>query len=428
MSTLEARQRHDRDTLEAIDGDPVALNLGCGEDRRGVGIDIHYDPDIQHDLNDGIPVADGAADRVLANHVLEHIDNPTQLLRECQRVLAPDGELHIEVPNVGWLPVRLWFSQDLHRFWQHKAPERDGHWLARRLGRTDPERTAHKTLWTKALLAEYLDAAGFAYRIDGSHLGRNLHARAWPADGPTSGPTLHELERDAGGDLAADDYWAQTRARIMTRWIDDHDPERVIDLGCGSGYLTATVADADPSRVVVGVDTDTDSIAVARRRNSAARFEVADALDLEYPDDSFDCVVLGDVIEHFENPKPMLAESRRVLAPDGRCIISVPAFRWLFGPHDEHNDHHDRFTAGRLAGVASEAGFEPRQHRYTNAVPLPVYWLYQRVLKRPVPTGARGGHSRLVEWVKQALIGVETRVRFPVGITLIAEFKPEDDV
>lgn len=416
------QQQYGRDDLESIDGEPVTLNLGCGEDATGVGIDIHYNPDIKHDLNGGIPVEDGAADRILANHVLEHIDNPTKLLDECARVLAPGGELSIEVPNVGWLPVRVWISQDLHRFWQHKAPERDGHWLARRLGRTDPERTAHKTLWTKALLAEYLDAAGFDYRIEGSHLGQNLRARAW-LDGATgSGPTLHELERDAGGDLATDDYWAQTRARIMTRWIDERDPERVIDLGCGSGYLTATVAEADPTRTVIGIDTDADSIEVARRRGSPASFHVADAFDLDYAADSFDCVVLGDVIEHFEDPTPMLDEARRVLTPGGYCIISVPAFRFLFGPHDEHNDHHDRYTARRLAAVAEETGFEPVRHRYTNAVPLPVYWFYQRVLERPVPKGARGGHSRVVEWLKRRLISVETRVPFPIGITLIAEF------
>lgn len=417
------RQRYGRADLEEMaDSGTVLVNLGCGDDERGVGIDINYDPDIQHDLNDGIPLAEDSVDRLLAEHVLEHLDNPTQFLAECERVLRPDGKLELEIPNVGWLPVRLWLSQDLHRFWSHKDPERDGHWLARRLGNPDERRTPHRTLWTRQLLIEHLERAGFDCDIAGRHWSKNLRAVATPQTETGGGQTLHELERAAADDLASGDYWAQTRARILSSWVGDGDADRILDVGCGSGYLTAQLAREDPTRTVRGVDINERSIAVASQRKSPAEFAVGDLFSLEI-DEPYDVVLFADVIEHFEDDVRVLGQAERFLRDDGRVLVSVPAFEWLWGPHDEHNDHERRYTKASLSAVASDAGYRVERARYTNLGPLPVYLLYQRLLERPIPNSARGGHGRLIEWMKNRAIDAEASIPWPVGITLLAELR-----
>lgn len=161
----------------------VVLNLGCGRDDLGVGVDIHYDPDIRADLNQGIPAATNTVDGIRAYHVLEHLENPTQFLAECRRVLDDAGVLALKVPNVAWFPVRVWLTQDPQRFWSHKDPERRGHWLARRIGNTDERRTPHKTLWTPQLLREYLERAGFEHDLDrlrSWHGSKTISALATP--------------------------------------------------------------------------------------------------------------------------------------------------------------------------------------------------------------------------------------------------------
>ena len=174
-----SQDNYTRNELVEIDDTPVTLNLGCGTDSRGVGIDINYEnADISANLNNGIPVEDNAVDHVIIEHVLEHVENPSQILREMHRVLRSDGTATIEVPNAGWLPVRLYLTQDIHQFWAHKDPNKVGHWLARRLGNPDPDRTAHLTLWSKALLRDHLDRAGFEYEfIDSKHWSRNIRAK-----------------------------------------------------------------------------------------------------------------------------------------------------------------------------------------------------------------------------------------------------------
>ena len=171
-----------RDDLSDMNGRPVILNIGCGTDTRGIGIDLNYETaDIIADLNDGIPIKQNVADKIILEHVLEHLENPSFILREVHRVLKSDGEAIIEVPNIGWLPVRLYITQDIHRFWQHKIPGRAGHWLARKLGDPDPDRTAHLTMWTKRLLADHLERADFNYTfIRSRHFSKNIRIRAWP--------------------------------------------------------------------------------------------------------------------------------------------------------------------------------------------------------------------------------------------------------
>ncbi|MCH7662009.1 MAG: methyltransferase domain-containing protein [Euryarchaeota archaeon] len=195
-----ARERYSRAELIDLGGKPVTLNLGCGTDSRGIGVDLNYETaDISADLNEGLPIEDDAVDRVIAEHVLEHLENPSFVLREIHRVLRPDGEATIEVPNAGWLPVRLYLTQDPHRFWEHKIPDRAGHWLARRLGNRDPDRTAHLTLWTPRLLADHLERAGMDYEFhDRDHLVRNTRVSARPAgrDSALADQTTLIHERD----------------------------------------------------------------------------------------------------------------------------------------------------------------------------------------------------------------------------------------
>lgn len=80
------------------------LNLGCGEDKKPGYVNIDWqasvDPDVVHDLNSlPYPFIDNSFDLVEANHVLEHLDKPFNIMREFHRILKPGGNLIIKVPH-----------------------------------------------------------------------------------------------------------------------------------------------------------------------------------------------------------------------------------------------------------------------------------------------------------------------------------------
>jgi len=83
--------------------------------------------------------------------------------------------------------------------------------------------------------------------------------------------------------------------------------------------------------------------------------DVADLNEgLPYPDESFDGVILTDVLEHLHSPKIILAHIFRTLRPNGKAIVGVP---FLYNIHEAPHDYH-RYTEFNLRHLFEEAGFE----------------------------------------------------------------------
>jgi SAM-dependent methyltransferase len=95
--------------------------------------------------------------------------------------------------------------------------------------------------------------------------------------------------------------------------------ERILDLGCGTGYGTHELAEALPRTFAV------DRIAPdAGARHPRARFIRADAARLPLRSDTFDLVVSFQVIEHLEDPAAYLESMTRLLRPEGAALITTP--------------------------------------------------------------------------------------------------------
>lgn len=98
---------------------------------------------------------------------------------------------------------------------------------------------------------------------------------------------------------------------------------RVLDAGCGVGWGSALLVEAEASEVV-GVDLDPKTVEDARRRVPAATFLVGDLMDLPFDDDSFDVVVCFEAIEHTGDTDRTLDQLARVLRPNGLLFVSSP--------------------------------------------------------------------------------------------------------
>jgi SAM-dependent methyltransferase len=113
--------------------------------------------------------------------------------------------------------------------------------------------------------------------------------------------------------------WSRRIATQFLAWLGVPPGMRWLDVGCGTGALTGTVlATAEPAEIV-GVDPSEGFVATARAKLGDARasFRIGDARDLPLPDDRFDAVVSGLVLNFVPEPAKAVTEWARVAAPGG---------------------------------------------------------------------------------------------------------------
>jgi ubiquinone/menaquinone biosynthesis C-methylase UbiE len=133
----------------------------------------------------------------------------------------------------------------------------------------------------------------------------------------------------------------------------------ILEIGCGTGTLLSRLA---PSRGV-GIDISPAMVAIAREKHPGLIFRVADAEEFD-PGETFDFVIVPDVVEHLADPEAMLRAARRCCRPDTRVIVTSVNPLWapvlhvaerlgLKMPEGEHRWLPER----ALASLAREAGF-----------------------------------------------------------------------
>lgn len=108
-------------------------------------------------------------------------------------------------------------------------------------------------------------------------------------------------------------------AGAVLEWLEAKPGERILDLGCGDGQLTARIAASGAG--VVGVDLSPEMAAAARERGIDAHQGSAE--HLPFADRSFDAVFSNAALHWVRGQDAMMAEVRRVLKPGGRFVAEM---------------------------------------------------------------------------------------------------------
>jgi ubiquinone/menaquinone biosynthesis C-methylase UbiE len=133
-------------------------------------------------------------------------------------------------------------------------------------------------------------------------------------------------------------------------------PDRVLDVGTGTGAAAIMLAERFPDGEVIGVDLSERMLSEARRNlppqlASRVRFESADAAALPYEDSSFELVTLANMIPFFD-------ELARVVKPGGRliCSFSSGATTPIYVPAERLRDALERRGFTEFANIAAASG------------------------------------------------------------------------
>ncbi len=143
-------------------------------------------------------------------------------------------------------------------------------------------------------------------------------------------------------------------------------PSRVLDLGCGTGYLLRTLADRYPdAEQLVGIDAAPEMVKTAGAAAADGRitFAVGVAEHLPYPDETFDLIVSTTSFDHWSDQQAGLSECARVLHPGGRLVL-VDQFSWWLAPTLLTSRRGKARNRRRATRLLLRAGFcSPHWHR-----------------------------------------------------------------
>jgi SAM-dependent methyltransferase len=232
-------------------------------------------------------------------------------------------------------------------------------------------------------------------------------------------------------------WWFVARRRIVLRMLrrelDEPPPAglRLLDVGCGAGGMLGHLARFGSA---IGVDPSPDAVAYSAARGADVRLgTLPDGLPFG-ADDRFDVITLLDVLEHVDDDDASLRTLRRLLAPAGLLVMTVPAFPFLWSGHDVVNEHRRRYTRPQLRQRLVTAGFDVRTLSYFNTALFPPIAAV-RLLRRLSRGADEGGDLGVVPAPLNAVLGsvfaaerhVLPHVSLPFGVSLIATARVRED-
>lgn len=154
-------------------------------------------------------------------------------------------------------------------------------------------------------------------------------------------------------------FWFEARNALIVWAMRRYAPcpERLLEIGCGTGFVLAALAAAFPEARLHGAEAYVRGLAHARVRVPRARLVQLDARALPY-EDEFDFIAACDVLEHIEDDMAVLGQMAHALREGGRVLLTVPQHPWLWSAADTYARHVRRYARGELEAKLVQAGFE----------------------------------------------------------------------
>jgi SAM-dependent methyltransferase len=162
-------------------------------------------------------------------------------------------------------------------------------------------------------------------------------------------------------------FWIRWRFEAFRMLLRDNgllaEPgQRGLDVGCGTGIIQRQLQ----SGLGWHVDgCDLNSEALTRNWTPDARIMLYNVFDRKVAlRETYDYLVIFDVLEHIQEPVPFLEAALHSLKPGGIVFINVPALPSLFSRYDVAAGHFRRYTRSALADELQRAGIEITETRY----------------------------------------------------------------
>lgn len=233
-------------------------------------------------------------------------------------------------------------------------------------------------------------------------------------------------------------FWFVSRNRILGDTLRKYfaGAARLLEIGCGTGFVLRGVRATFPQAELSASDIYTEGLDYARQRVPDAFLFQMDARHIPFRGE-FDLIGAFDVLEHIEDDEAVLDQMFQACKPGGGVALTVPQHRWLWSRMDDFAHHKRRYTRTELVEKLERAGFRVVYTTSFISLLLPLM-LAARLLRNPAGIGMQdqmdaAGLSigRLTNAAMSAVMAIErglirSGLRLPFGGSLLAVAKKPD--
>ncbi len=233
-------------------------------------------------------------------------------------------------------------------------------------------------------------------------------------------------------ELAGEDHYIERASREhaaeqLARWLGRPNAN-IMDIGCSSGSFLRLLRQQFPDYSVVGADCVRAPLERLSRSMQNIPLLHFDLLKCPWPDESFDALVLLNVLEHIEDDLGAARQALRILRPGGLAVIEVPAGPELYDVYDRELMHFRRYRMAGLVDTLRTAGFEIVEQSHLGFFLFPGFWFVKKRNRRHLSASSEIGKGVVRHSISRyrsspfmhAILRLESKLRkwiyYPFGI------------
>jgi 2-polyprenyl-3-methyl-5-hydroxy-6-metoxy-1,4-benzoquinol methylase len=208
-------------------------------------------------------------------------------------------------------------------------------------------------------------------------------------------------EEDILGDDIGRHWYYQSKAAALRRMVEGLDPQRLLDVGAGSGFFSRQLL-ANGAQSALCVDVG----------YPAGRDETVGGKPVLYRREcggtDCDLVLMMDVLEHVDDDVGLVRHYTTKVPSGAHFLVTVPAFRFLWSGHDVFLEHKRRYTLAEIERTLRDAGLAVVRGAYYFGAIFPLAAAVRLATRNdPTPRSSLRKHGALGNGLLAAACAIE---------------------
>ncbi|MFC1751783.1 class I SAM-dependent methyltransferase [Thermoproteota archaeon] len=220
-------------------------------------------------------------------------------------------------------------------------------------------------------------------------------------------------------------WWFNGRKSIIETLLKQHcSPGNldILDIGSGYGVLIPTLKKWGKVDALEPNHDCHDSL----KQLGADTIYPYSNFPLTFPNKQYDLICLFDVLEHIENHEQAIQIIKnQLLKPNGKLLITVPSYQWLWTTHDEDNHHYRRYSKKMLLKLLKSNNFNSIRTSYFMTLLFPLAVIQRLISKMfSTKTNQKNRPHFIVNAVFEKIFHMESKLisklNLPYGLSIIS--------